>query len=68
MVIDINNLRSKPPGLRPPDGQITHVDSQNGVVALKRYKSEGDVLLMVINSGAGHWNSNHYHAGSKFTI
>jgi len=60
MVIDINNLRWNHPGLRSPNGQITHVGRQNGVVAFKRYNSEGDVLLMVVNAGDSHWNSNQY--------
>jgi 1,4-alpha-glucan branching enzyme len=60
LVRDINALRWTHPALRSPSGFVTHNDSQNHVVAFKRYDQNGDVLLVVVNPGDGQWGSNQY--------
>lgn len=60
LVRDINNLRWAHSALRGPSGFITHNDTQNHVVAFKRYNLDGDVLIVVVNSGDGIWASNQY--------
>jgi 1,4-alpha-glucan branching enzyme len=60
MVAEINNLRWQHPALRSPAGLVTHIDRQNGVVAFKRYDTQGDVLLIVVNAGDGQWDANQY--------
>ena len=60
MVRDINNIRWSHPALRSPAGSVVHVDSQNQVVAFKRYNMDGDLLLIVVNAGDSQWSSNQY--------
>jgi 1,4-alpha-glucan branching enzyme len=60
MVRDINQLRWAHDALRSPAGVVTHVDTQNQVVAFKRYDLAGDVLLVVVNAGDGQWGGNQY--------
>jgi 1,4-alpha-glucan branching enzyme len=60
LVRDINNLRWAHAALRSPTGFVTHNDTQNQVIAFKRYDQKGDVLLVVVNPGDGQWGSNQY--------
>jgi len=60
LVRDINSLRWAHPALRSPSGFLTHSDTQNQIVAFKRYDQNGDVLLVVVNPGDGQWVSNQY--------
>jgi len=60
MVKDINQLRWNHEALRSAAGFVTHSDQQNQVVAFKRYKQIGDVLLIVVNAGNGQWSGNQY--------
>jgi 1,4-alpha-glucan branching enzyme len=60
MVRDINQLRWNHDGLRSPAGFVTHTDTENQVVAFKRYNLDGDVLLVVVNAGNGQWSGNAY--------
>ena len=60
LVRDINNLRRAHAALRSPTGFVTHNDTQNQVIAFKRYDQKGDVLLVVVNPGDGQWGSNQY--------
>ena len=60
LVRDINHLRWGHQALRSPSGFVTHSDTQNQVIAFKRYNQNGDVLLVVVNTGNGQWGSNDY--------
>ena len=60
LVRDINGLRWAHSALRSPAGFVTHNDTQNQVIAFKRYDQNGDVLLVVVNPGDGQWGSNQY--------
>lgn len=60
MVRDVNNIRWAHPALRSPNGNVVHVDYQNQVVAFKRYSSDGDLVLVIVNAGNSQWNSNDY--------
>ena len=60
MVADINNLRWNHPALRSPNGQISHTDPHNNVVAFKRWNNLGDVLLIVVNAGDSQWADPPY--------
>lgn len=60
LVRDINSMRWNHPALRSPSGFVTHRDTQNQVVAFKRYDQNGDVVLVVVNPGDGQWGSNQY--------
>ena len=60
MVSDINNLRWEHAALRAAGGKITHEDTNNNVVAFKRWDSAGDVLLIVVHAGDGQWTNGAY--------
>lgn len=60
MVSDVNNLRWTHPALHSPAGNVVHIDSQNQVVAFKRYNMEGDLILVVVNAGNSTWGSSDY--------
>jgi 1,4-alpha-glucan branching enzyme len=60
LVRDVNTLRWDHSALRSPYGFVTHNDTQNQIVAFKRYDLNGDVLLIVVNPGDGIWGSNQY--------
>lgn len=60
MVADVNRVRWEHEGVRTGEGEVAHVDSQNGVVAFKRFNNAGDVLLVVVNAGDGQWSAGDY--------
>lgn len=60
MVSDVNNLRWTHSALRSPAGNVVHIDSQNQVVAFKRYTMDGDLILVVVNAGNSTWGFSDY--------
>jgi 1,4-alpha-glucan branching enzyme len=60
MVRDVNNIRWAHPALRSSAGGVIHVDSDNQVVAFKRYNLLGDLLVIIVNASNSQWASNDY--------
>jgi 1,4-alpha-glucan branching enzyme len=60
MVRDVNDLRWAHPALRAPAGSVVHVDSQDQVVAFKRYTFDGDLVLVVVNASDAQWSAADY--------
>jgi 1,4-alpha-glucan branching enzyme len=63
LVRDANNLRWTHPALRGPAGNVTHVDRTGQVVAFKRYNSDGDLLLIVVNVSDNQFAFHDYGVG-----
>src|SRR5581483_5302342 len=56
-----NAVRWANPALRSDRGPLfPHVDSQNGVLAFKRWNNEGNVVLVVVNLSDNQWDTPVY--------
>lgn len=63
LVSAANAVRWEHPALRSGPLRVTHEDYQNNVIAFKRWNHEGDVILIVVNSGEE--NFAHHEYGVK---
>ena len=60
LVSAANAVRWEHPALRSGHLQVTHEDYQNNVLAFKRWNHEGDVVLVVVNSGEENFAHHKY--------
>ncbi len=60
LVTDANNVRWGNPALRSDSAQITHEDRTNQVAAFKRWDTNGNVVLTVVNLSDGQWEHGDY--------
>ena len=55
-----NNIRSAHPSLRKGFMEITHEDHQNNILAFKRWNTDGDVILVIVNAGDSDFRDHSY--------
>lgn len=61
LVRDANRVRWENPALSSSQGPLfTHLDAPNRVLAFKRWDDGGNVVLTVVNLGAGQWDTATY--------
>jgi 1,4-alpha-glucan branching enzyme len=61
LVSDVNAVRTANPALRSDAGpEMSHIDSDNGVLAFKRWDSAGNVVLTVVNLSDNQWSDATY--------
>jgi 1,4-alpha-glucan branching enzyme len=65
LVTAANNARWDHPALRNGFLDITHEDHSNSIIAFKRWNNEGDIILVVINSGDTSFTDHSYDLQTK---
>jgi 1,4-alpha-glucan branching enzyme len=61
LVADVNQVRWNNPALRTDFGpEFPHIDSDNSVLAFRRWDNSGNVILVVVNLSDNQWNDAIY--------
>jgi len=60
LVTTANNIRCKHPALQNGFLEITHKDSTNNILAFKRWNSQGDIILTVLNLSDINFTNHSY--------
>ena len=60
-----NGARWNNSALRSDSLEFKHEDRDNGTLAFKRWSSDGNVVLAVVNAGEGEWQNSDYAVATQ---